>query len=291
MQSMSFSKTFKDKAENSKINKISSLKNIYMYTFSKHLGKTEFVKSDTYYLIFLNKGEIYINGKNNEKFHLSLDSNNENERSVILLKAGVEFQIINNKDNSEVVFLSLSSSNASMFLSLINDPIKLIYDKQEIISDYIIFLLNYFDKNFSNLDPYHLETFCIQFLYNIRKTILLEEEYKTSKIPREFEMIKNYIDSNFFEKLDLEKLAKVGNITVNQLSNNFSKYYKCAPIQHLNQTRLLRAKFLLETTDKKIHEIGEMVGIPNTNHFINLFKDKFAITPFKYQQTFRQNNK
>ncbi len=291
MQSMSFSKTFKDKAENSKNNKILSLKNIYMYTFSKHLGKTEFVKSDTYYLIFLNKGEIYINSKNNEKFHLSLDSNNRNERSVIFLKVGVEFQIINNKDNSEVVFLSLSSSNVSMFLSLINDPIKLIYDKQEIISDYIIFLLNYFDKNYSNLDPYHLETFCIQFLYQIRKTVLLEEKYKTSKIPREFEMIKNYIESNFFEKLDLEKLAKVGNITVNQLNNNFSKYYKCAPIQHLNQTRLLRAKFLLETTDKKIHEIGEMVGIPNTNHFVNLFKDKFAITPFKYQQTFRQNNK
>lgn len=291
MQSMSFSKTFKDKAENSKNNKILSLKNIYMYTFSKHLGKTEFVKSDTYYLIFLNKGEIYINSKSNEKFHLSLDSNNRNERSVIFFKVGVEFQIINNKDNSEVVFLSLSSSNVSMFLSLINDPIKLIYDKQEIISDYIIFLLNYFDKNYSNLDPYHLETFCIQFLYQIRKTVLLEEKYKTSKIPREFEMIKNYIESNFFEKLDLEKLAKVGNITVNQLNNNFSKYYKCAPIQHLNQIRLLRAKFLLETTDKKIHEIGEMVGIPNTNHFINLFKDKFAITPFKYQQTFRQNNK
>ena len=46
------------------------------------------------------------------------------------------------------------------------------------------------------------------------------------------------------------------------------------------------AEHFLLTTDHKVHVIGAMVGIENTNHFITLFKKFTGTTP----QEYRQNN-
>ncbi|MBO5161930.1 MAG: helix-turn-helix domain-containing protein [Lachnospiraceae bacterium] len=49
------------------------------------------------------------------------------------------------------------------------------------------------------------------------------------------------------------------------------------------------AKSLLLSTDDPIHEVGSMVGIDNTNHFIHLFKKHTGVTPFVYRQNAPQS--
>ena len=44
---------------------------------------------------------------------------------------------------------------------------------------------------------------------------------------------------------------------------------------------------LLRFTDKSIHEISEMCGIPDTNYFIKLFKSAENMTPSEYRQKWK----
>lgn len=56
------------------------------------------------------------------------------------------------------------------------------------------------------------------------------------------------------------------------------------PLQYLNEKRVDAAKELLLTTDYRIHEIGSIVGIDNTNHFIYLFKKFTGMTPLTFRR-------
>ena len=48
-----------------------------------------------------------------------------------------------------------------------------------------------------------------------------------------------------------------------------------------------KARALIESTDLSIGAVGAAVGIPNTTHFINLFKEKLGVTPQVYREGYR----
>ncbi|MDE6984326.1 MAG: helix-turn-helix transcriptional regulator [Lachnospiraceae bacterium] len=88
----------------------------------------------------------------------------------------------------------------------------------------------------------------------------------------------------YAEPYSLDELAGRYNINKFRLCREFAKYYEYTPMQYLNKVRIDRAKELLLTTDEKIVDISQMVGIENTNHFIRLFKEKTGVTPLTYRR-------
>lgn len=86
------------------------------------------------------------------------------------------------------------------------------------------------------------------------------------------------------EPYSLDELALEYGINKYRLCREFSKYYEYTPIQYLNKIRIEKAKELLLSTDEKIVDISQMVGIENTNHFIRLFKEKTGVTPLTYRR-------
>lgn len=86
------------------------------------------------------------------------------------------------------------------------------------------------------------------------------------------------------ESYSLDGLALEYGVSKFRLCREFSKYYEDTPIQYLNKIRIERAKELLLSTDEKIVDISQMVGIENTNHFIRLFKEKTGVTPLTYRR-------
>lgn len=88
----------------------------------------------------------------------------------------------------------------------------------------------------------------------------------------------------YFEPYSLDELAIEYGINKFRLCREFAKYYEYTPIQYLNKIRIDKAKDLLLNTDEKIVDIGQMVGIENTNHFIRLFKEKTGVTPLTYRR-------
>lgn len=97
------------------------------------------------------------------------------------------------------------------------------------------------------------------------------------------DMKKNF-DTACEEPFSLDEAARKYRVNKYRLCREFSAYYQTPPLQYLNQLRIERAKELLLTTDEKICDIGQLVGIENTNHFIRLFKEKNGCYPTCFPQ-------
>lgn len=109
-------------------------------------------------------------------------------------------------------------------------------------------------------------------------------ETKREAIPKYIAELHHLFETNYSESFTLDALEATYSISKYRICREFTKYYKQSPIQFLNHTRIAAAKKLLLTTDASIHEIANMVGIPNTNHFINLFKRETGATPLAFKQ-------
>lgn len=122
----------------------------------------------------------------------------------------------------------------------------------------------------------HMITICL--------TSFLKEKEPAPHISPYLEQIRTLFDQNFQETYTLDGLAKRFNISKYKICRDFGAAYGISPLQYLNRQRIRIAEHLLLTTDKKIHAIGSMVGIDNTNHFIFLFKKYTSMTPLEYKQ-------
>lgn len=113
---------------------------------------------------------------------------------------------------------------------------------------------------------------------------LQNPETKKEAIPEYLSEIRMMFELHYNENYSLDDLEDAYSISKYRICREFSKYFKESPIQFLNHTRIKVAKNLLLTTDASVHEIGNMVGIANTNHFINLFKRETGATPLAFKQ-------
>ena len=103
-------------------------------------------------------------------------------------------------------------------------------------------------------------------------------------VPKYIIEIHDMFESHFYENYNLDDLENSYSVNKYRICRELSQYYGRSPIQFLNHTRIENAKRLLLTTDETIHEIGNMVGIPNTNHIINLFKKETGTTRLVFKQ-------
>ena len=91
--------------------------------------------------------------------------------------------------------------------------------------------------------------------------------------------IQSYIDRNYASQITLDALSRSFGISKYHMSREFKRYIGKSPNDYLIDLRLDRAKSLLVDSGRTIADIGQLVGIPNTNHFLYLFKSREGITP------------
>lgn len=115
-------------------------------------------------------------------------------------------------------------------------------------------------------------------------SLLLNTLEPPNQIPSYIEEIHTLFEQKFQEIYSLDDLEKQFGISKYRLCREFSAAYGTSPLQYLNKRRIDVAKHLLLTTDYRIHEVGSMVGIDNTNHFITLFRKYTGNTPLEYKQ-------
>lgn len=130
----------------------------------------------------------------------------------------------------------------------------------------------------------HLST-----IFHLILSCLLADKKKaesSSALPVHVEKMKQIFDSDYQTSHSLEELESRLGVSRYRLCRDFSGHIGTSPVQYLNQVRLTQAKHLLLSTDLTIHEVGSMVGIDNTTHFINLFKKNTGITPLQFRQTY-----
>lgn len=112
---------------------------------------------------------------------------------------------------------------------------------------------------------------------------LMRKDQEFRKIPSYIEKIHELFENHYEENYSLDDLESRFNVSKYRICREFGEYYGFTPLQYLNRRRIRMACHLLETTSFRIHEVGSMVGIDNTNHFISLFKKYEGCTPLEYK--------
>lgn len=103
-------------------------------------------------------------------------------------------------------------------------------------------------------------------------------------VPDIISAIQAYIDRNYSRHISLDSLSHTFNISKYHMSREFKRYVGKSPNDYLIDVRLDRAKELLVDSKRTIAEVGQLVGIPNTNHFLYLFKNREGVTPSSFRK-------
>lgn len=231
----------------------------------------ECISNPFYLLMYIEKGDILIKSTENYQF-----SSNE----LVIISPNTNFRF-DTKSTPCYFHLYLLEGQS---LPLYTDGIRHASFKGKHISNQFQYLQHLLFQHSND----------VSFLINKTLTDILtdcvllqnnNQQIEASvKVPKYISEMKRIIDSEYSTVLTLELLEQRLLISKYRLCREFKKHYGQSPLQYLNNVRILEAKLLLEQTDITIHAIGFGVGIPNTSHFIKLFKRETNLTPAEYRK-------
>ena len=108
-------------------------------------------------------------------------------------------------------------------------------------------------------------------------------------IPSYLISIRNSFHKNFAKPFSLAELETQYEISRFRIAHEFTAAFGQSPIAYLNGLRLQKACELLTRGDDRIGEISTAVGFENANHFINLFRRQYGMTPGTYRKHYQQH--
>jgi len=118
----------------------------------------------------------------------------------------------------------------------------------------------------------------------------LEVGMKKDKGIIHFEEARQYIQDNYYRKIDFIELSKGSFISFGHFAKKFKSLYGLTPKKYQTEWRLKQAKALLSNKKLKIREIGELIGFEDPANFQHLFKKKFKLVPGKLSSSENQIN-
>lgn len=133
-------------------------------------------------------------------------------------------------------------------------------------------------------DPLDMEVAAILFLGNF---MFGSFDIQTLKLPSidgqtELEGIRDYMDQNFSEQIQLDDLARISGMTKFSLLRKFKAYYKLSPHVYIINKRINLAKQLL-LEGKTVARTAVTCGFFDQSHFAKTFRQYVGIAPVDYK--------
>jgi len=119
----------------------------------------------------------------------------------------------------------------------------------------------------------------------IRDYCRLVHNHSLKKYSKNIQRVINHIEFNLDEPFVLKNLAEIAGVNANYLSTCFRRETNVNLSDYINQKRVQRAVFLLNSTELPIHVIAERVGIMDENYFSRLFKKIQGKSPREYRKS------
>ncbi len=131
------------------------------------------------------------------------------------------------------------------------------------------------------------------YLEKIRQSVLeLLEQYKKEYesnsgriLRKEVAEAKSFVRSHMKEELQVAEIASMVNMSGSYFSHVFKKEEGISFVEYVYRVRMEQARYLLESSDLKVNEIADEVGIFNPNYFSTQFKKSVGQSPLEYRQT------
>lgn len=100
----------------------------------------------------------------------------------------------------------------------------------------------------------------------------------------EVAVVKNYIYEHYAEDLSLETLAEKVFLSSGYLSFIFKKETGMNLNRFIRVVRMEKAKELLCSSNRKVAQVSEQVGIPNVSYFCRSFREYYGCSPESYRK-------
>ncbi len=104
----------------------------------------------------------------------------------------------------------------------------------------------------------------------------------TTDIYQRIAAAKVYIDDNYHEAIDLERVSKQAFLSRFHFHRLFRQVYKRTPLQYITQKRLDKARDLL-SENRPVTEVCNEVGFESIGSFSVLFKKEIGFAPQYYR--------
>lgn len=146
------------------------------------------------------------------------------------------------------------------------------------------------DKTIETLDS---ERICNVIEEGIDYVSGLKREEESDSIRGCVKQIINYIDKNYFEEVNLNKLSREFGVEYSYLSKMFRQMTGENLILYLSRKRIEKAVELMRSRDSNLTEIAFMVGYDDYTYFSRVFKKKMGRSPreFKNSLEAKENRK
>ena len=119
---------------------------------------------------------------------------------------------------------------------------------------------------------------CIEALVNMVENVVYDGE-------THFDMrLSYYLENHLDERLTTKQIAEYFHMSVPQLERLSRRYFGSGVVSLYNQKRLVRARALLNTTDKSISEIAQETGFYDAAHFSGFFSRQVGASPSKWRK-------
>ncbi|GMA97372.1 AraC family transcriptional regulator [Pelosinus sp. IPA-1] len=177
--------------------------------------------------------------------------------------------------------------NAAWIDSFMNSEAKDLYQYPVVknISDPEIFsMTNKMIENLvQNASPLEKEESIIAIFEKIVSQIDPVDKGRCKKELPKLQIIKEYLQSNFFDKITLDLLEKVSGINKFHIIRLFKEEFGIPP--HMYQT-LLRINYAKKQLRKQrqITDVALEAGFYDQSHFSKVFKSHMGITPDRYEK-------
>ncbi|SCP98860.1 helix-turn-helix transcriptional regulator [Anaerobium acetethylicum] len=92
-----------------------------------------------------------------------------------------------------------------------------------------------------------------------------------------------YIETNLFEKINLDHMAKELGYASYYLSKRFKEETGTSIKDYIKEEKMKRAKLLLTRTDIAVNEVSERLAFSSPSYFCSIFKQYTGMLPSEYQ--------
>lgn len=269
----------------------SDMQNIYLKVlYAKKFSTSNNINSRIHFHPFT---EFYFILDGKGKFSIEDRVIDTSKDDFFIINSNVGHSIYSSKEEN-LVYISFGVD--SIFVkNLLNDnnieEDKYIYKNIEENQEYFIKSFDIINEEFNSNDIFSqsmanakASEFVISLLRKFKDEIIITNDIKINK---QIDYIKNFIDNNYSEDINLESLSKMAYMNKFHLIAEFKQSYRVTPIDYLILKRIEVTKNLLISTNHSMEEISSIVGFNSQSYFNQVFRKKVGLTPSQFRKNHR----
>lgn len=150
-------------------------------------------------------------------------------------------------------------------------------------------LMRFMAFEFHSLDPYHneiLEYYTRIFFFKLYRMLKRNSTLHSQALLERYDYMfhmRNLVYGEPEANYDVNMLAERAGMSRSGFQHLYKKIFGVNVMEDVVESRIVRAKNLLRSTNLSVKEIGEKSGYTNAYSFMRQFKDRVGMTPTQYR--------